>query len=151
MASNSMTSRVVPFLLVVVVMLFAANVSADVVSLTDTTFTDKVKEQDTVWFIKFFAPWCGHCKKLAPTWEELGKSLEGEDGVEVGLVDCTLQKKTCSSVDIRSYPTLKIFYNGEDIKKYSGPRDLESLKKFAIDSAAELSKAAEDDDNVATE
>lgn len=139
----SMASRLLPVLLVV---LFAAIVSADVVTLTDDTFTDKVKEQDTVWFIKFYAPWCGHCKKLAPTWEELGKALEGEDGVEVGLVDCTIQKKTCESLKINSYPTLKVFFNGEDKKKFQGPRDLELLKKFALDSVVEYSNADADAD-----
>lgn len=59
-------------------------------------------------------------KKLAPTWEELGKALEGEDGVEIGLVDCTLQKKTCETFKIHSYPTLKVFFNGEDVLKFSG-------------------------------
>jgi protein disulfide-isomerase-like protein len=95
-------------------------VKGDVVQLTDSTFTDKVKEKDTLWFIKFFAPWCGHCKRLAPTWEELGKALEGEDGVEVATVDCTTNKATCGKADIRSYPTLKLFLNGEEYKKYSG-------------------------------
>ncbi len=59
-------------------------------------------------------------KRLAPTWEELGKALEGEDGVEVATVDCTTNKATCGKADIRSYPTLKLFLNGEEYKKYSG-------------------------------
>jgi len=121
-------------------------VSADVVVLTDATYADKVKEQDTLWFIKFYAPWCGHCKNLAPTWEQLGKALEGEAGVEVGTVDCTTSKATCTKADIRSYPSLKVFYNGEEVKKYQGARDLESLKTFVLQEHAEaVAKAATDE------
>ncbi|KAL2630715.1 hypothetical protein R1flu_015401 [Riccia fluitans] len=134
-----MASYVLP--LALLLLLLGCTVNAEVVSLTDATFTDKVKEKDTVWFIKFFAPWCGHCTRLAPTWKELGAALEGEDGIEVAHVDCTTNKETCSKADVRSYPTLKVFYNGEEYKKYSGPRDLESLKKFATETSAEIVKA----------
>lgn len=40
------------------------------------------------WFVKFYAPWCGHCKTLAPIWEELGQNLKGK--INVGSVDCTV-------------------------------------------------------------
>lgn len=121
-------------------------VSADVVVLTDATYADKLKEQDTLWFVKFYAPWCGHCKNLAPTWEQLGKALEGEAGVEVGSVDCTTSKATCTKADIRSYPSLKVFFNGEEVKKYQGARDLESLKTFVLQEHAEaVAKAAKDE------
>ncbi|EFJ23205.1 hypothetical protein SELMODRAFT_99470 [Selaginella moellendorffii] len=128
--------------------IFAAIAGAEVISLNDATFTDKVKEQDTVWFIKFFAPWCGHCKRLAPTWDELGKAIESEAGVEVARVDCTVDRAVCEKAGVNAYPTLKIFYNGEEVKKYSGARDLDSLKKFAIDSAAEISKAKLENDSL---
>lgn len=49
--------------------------------------TNKVKDGSMPWFIKFFAPWCGHCKKLTPTWEELHQ-LHGSK-FNVAKVDCT--------------------------------------------------------------
>lgn len=129
------SSRVLALVLVVGVAIMA--VQADVVVLTDATYADKVKEQDTLWFVKFYAPWCGHCKNMAPTWEQLGKALADEAGVEVGSVDCTTSKATCTKAEIRSYPTLKVFWNGEEVKKYQGARDLESLKTFVLNEHAE--------------
>lgn len=134
---------------VLVLLLLSATVmavTADVVSLTDATYADKLKEQDTLWFIKFFAPWCGHCRTLAPTWEKLGTALADESGIEVASVDCTTSKATCTKADIRSYPSLKIFYNGEEVKKYQGARDLESLKAFVLQEYAEATKAAKSEE-----
>jgi len=96
---------------------------------------------DKPWFIKFFAPWCGHCKNLAPTWEELADLTK--DQMNVGKVDCTSAdgKPLCTQFEVRGYPTLLLFpteviENGADTKqyyKYAGPRQLESLRSFALD------------------
>jgi thioredoxin-like negative regulator of GroEL len=61
--------------------------NSDVVVLGDTTFAEKTKTGD--WLIEFYAPWCGHCKKLAPTWEELATKSKGN--FNVGKVDCTVE------------------------------------------------------------
>ena len=46
--------------------------------------------------------------------------MEGEDEIEIGQVDCSTSKTVCSKVDIHSYPTFKLFYNGEEVAKYQG-------------------------------
>ncbi|XP_058202123.1 protein disulfide-isomerase 5-1 [Rhododendron vialii] len=120
------------FLLVVFNLLVA---EAEVITLTEETFNDKVKEKDTAWFVRFCVPWCKHCKNLGSLWEDLGKEMEREDEIEVGQVDCGTSKPLCSKVDIHSYPTFKLFYNGEEVAKYQGTRDVESLRTFVLEEA----------------
>ncbi|XP_055959733.1 uncharacterized protein LOC130014818 isoform X1 [Mercurialis annua] len=120
---------------------------AEVITLTPDTFSDKVKEKDTAWFVKFCVPWCKHCKNLGTLWEDFGKVMEGEDEIEVGEVDCGLNKALCSKVDIHSYPTFKLFYDGEAVVKYNGTRDVESLKSFALEEAEKAAAKAQLDND----
>ncbi len=84
--------------------------------------------------------WCGHCKRLAPTWEKLADEVtsSGLSKVHVAKVDCTVSKDVCSSQGIRGYPTLQLFKNGEVTApvKYSGARDLSALLDFAKQHSA---------------
>lgn len=54
-----------------------------------------------------YAPWCGHCKKLVPTWEELATSSKGK--FKVAKVDCTVEKATGTRFGIRGFPTVKLY------------------------------------------
>ncbi|KAI6669355.1 hypothetical protein NL676_004240 [Syzygium grande] len=105
---------------------------AEVITLKADTFSDKIKEKDTAWFVKFCVPWCKHCKNLGSLWEDLGKEMEGEDEIEIGEVDCGTNKPVCSKVDIHSYPTFKVFYDGEEVAKYQGPRNVEIYDKQSL-------------------
>ena len=102
-------------------------------SLTEGNFVSQVSGSPH--FIMFYAPWCGHCKRLAPTWEELAGKMnkDVEKEVTIAKVDCTEQTALCSAQDVTGYPTLKFFKSGaekEDGVKYRGGRDLASLEKF---------------------
>ncbi|KAK9126821.1 hypothetical protein Scep_015667 [Stephania cephalantha] len=130
------------FVVVVVLLSCAVAVRSEVITLTSDTFTDKVKEKDTAWFVKFCVPWCKHCKNLGSLWDDLGKAMEGADEIEVGEVDCSTEKAVCTKVDIHSYPTFKVFYDGEEVAKYKGPRDVESLKAFVLDEADKAASRA---------
>ncbi|CAO2812940.1 unnamed protein product [Amaranthus hypochondriacus] len=134
-----------PFLLLLILLsVIQWRCRADVITLTEDTFSDKIKEKDTAWFVRFCVPWCKHCKKLGSLWEDLGKAVEGEDEIEIGQVDCSTSKPVCSKVDIHSYPTFKLFYNGEEVAKYQGPRDVDSLKAFVLEETEKAATAAED-------
>ena len=98
---------------------------SSVLNLGSDNFDSSIKGKNI--FVKFFAPWCGHCKRLAPTWEEIG---DADNGVTVAKVDVTEQNALAKRFGIKSLPTLILFKeNGEEIT-YSGARNAEELVKF---------------------
>ena len=111
----------------------ASDDASDVVAYTADNFKDEVAKSNN--FVMFYAPWCGHCKRLHPTWDELAKKFNTDDASEVVIakVDCTVETSVCSDNDVTGYPTLKFFEkDGKDdsAEKYRGGRDKDSLVKF---------------------
>ena len=80
---------------------------------------------------------CGHCKRLAPTWDELASTFQKEAGVHIIKVDCTVEKTTCQRHGVRGYPTLLLFADGLVVEKYSGSRTIEDLTTFVKDNVEE--------------
>eukprot|EP00760_Papus_ankaliazontas_P014838 PhM_4_TR16158/c0_g1_i1/m.77053 len=104
--------------------------------LTDENFDDVVHRSGSHVFVKFFAPWCGHCKKLAPTWDTLNRALAPAK-VGVASVDVTKEKAIERRFSVAGLPTLLFFHkDGRPPVRYSGGRDLISLRKWALSQAS---------------
>ena len=101
-----------------------------VIDLTSNNFDDHLSDPaNGLWFLKFYAPWCGHCKQLAPTLDKVAPFLSGK--MSFGKIDCTqsINKKLCGRFGVRGYPTLQIFRDG-DYFPYQGKRDADSIIDF---------------------
>mmetsp|Transcript_9179 Transcript_9179/g.12761 ORF Transcript_9179/g.12761 Transcript_9179/m.12761 type:complete len:233 (-) Transcript_9179:437-1135(-) len=83
-------------------------------------------------FIKFYAPWCGHCKAMSKDWQRLYDDWEDDENVVVASVDCTDDdsESLCDDYDVAGYPTLK-FGDITDLHDYEGDRSYEALSAFA--------------------
>lgn len=82
-------------------------------------------------FVKFFAPWCGHCKAMKPAWDTLMSEFEDSSTVLVADVDCIGSgKELCNTVGVQGFPTIK-YGDPSNLEDYKGGRDADSLNKFA--------------------
>ena len=107
----------------------------DVIELTDDNFDDTVFNDDSMWLVAFYAPWCGHCKKLLPEWVSAATQLRGT--VKLAKLDATVNQKMAQRYQIQGYPTIKIFSPGKGKDKtteeYQGPRDTAGIVQYALD------------------
>ncbi|CCE62155.1 hypothetical protein TPHA_0B04860 [Tetrapisispora phaffii CBS 4417] len=105
---------------------------SQVVKLGKDNFVDFVKDNHLV-MAEFFAPWCGHCKKLAPEYVKAADTLQSKD-VALAQIDCTDNQDLCMGQGIRGYPTIKIFRDGdyENATDYNGARTAEAIVDHMI-------------------
>merc|ERR1712029_548415 len=112
-----------------IAVLLSSYATAKVPSLTPANY-DSMTDGKTV-FIKFFAPWCGHCKKMAPDWEKLSDEWEGNETGLVAEVDCTAEgKPLCEMNSVKGFPTLK-WGDPSSLDDYQGGRTYTDLANFA--------------------
>ncbi|KAF1744130.1 hypothetical protein MXB_726 [Myxobolus squamalis] len=81
--------------------------SSYVITLDNLNFSQIVQDSSDHYLVKFYAPWCGHCKSLAPVWEEAAKNLHGK--IKMAKVDCTTNPDIATQFGIKGFPTLKFF------------------------------------------
>lgn len=112
------------------------------VPLTAENFRSQVTTTQDPWFIKFYAPWCHHCKAMAPGWEQLAKEMKGR--LNIGEINCDAEPKLCKDTGIRGYPSI-VFFSGGQRAEYNGLRGLGDFIQYA-DKAIDLASGVQDVD-----
>ncbi|KAG5053146.1 Protein disulfide isomerase-like 2-3 [Glycine soja] len=107
------------------------------VELNSGNFDELVIKSKELWIVEFFAPWCGHCKKLAPEWKKASNNLKGK--VKLGHVDCDAEKDICyqslmSRFKVQGFPTILVFGADKDSPiPYEGARTASAIESFALE------------------
>ncbi|GFO31601.1 protein disulfide-isomerase [Plakobranchus ocellatus] len=110
-------------------------VEDSVLVLTENNFDDQVKKH-SVLLVEFYAPWCGHCKNLAPEYAAAAEELAKNDPpVVLGKVDATVHAELAQRFEVSGYPTLRFFRDGKDFE-YDGPRNKDGIIQYMKERAA---------------
>jgi len=144
-----MNSKLVFFLLFV-----ALSFGSDVLELDAENFDQTIKDNSLI-LVEFFAPWCGHCKRLEPEYEKAAADLKSHN-IAIAKVnaDAEHNKPLANTYGIKGFPTIKLFRNGVPTD-YTGERSSDSIVSFmkrqakpavtALASAEELEEFIKDD------
>lgn len=114
--------------------------------LTSENFNAHI-EAHPLTLVKFYAPWCGHCKRLAPEYEAAAQQLKDEPSMSLAKVDATEENSLATKFNIRGFPTMILFRDGQE-EEYTGGRTADSIvqwmrrmSKPAVTPAANLAEA----------
>lgn len=109
--------------------------------IVGTTYDKIVNDPTKDVLVKYYAPWCGHCKTLAPIWDELAEHVAANENLVIAKFDATANE--AAGVAIRGYPTLKFY--PKDNKAgvdFEGDRDLASFKKWLSENSSAYREGA---------
>merc|ERR1712151_800894 len=94
-----------------------------------------VKDETKDVLVKYYAPWCGHCMALAPTWDSLGEDVKDIEDLIIAKFDATANE--VAGLEIRGYPTLKFYpKDNKDGVDYGGDRELDDFKKWLSENSS---------------
>jgi protein disulfide-isomerase A6 len=113
----------------------AKTAPTSVLALTSDSFDAVVNDPTKHKLVEFYAPWCGHCKNLAPIYEKLGAAYEGESNVIIAKVDADKHRDLGERFGVQGFPTIKYIPatagRPEDLAEdYTGGRDGEAFVTF---------------------
>lgn len=115
----------------------ASACQAAVVVLKDATFDAVVLDSTKDVLVEFYAPWCGHCKKLAPTYEQVGKDFEDDANVVIAQIDSDAWPAKAREYGVQGFPTIKYFPSNRKTPPvdYQSGRDEASFVNFINEHA----------------
>lgn len=111
-------------------------------TLVSTNFDEVALDKEKDVLVEFYAPWCGHCKQLAPIYDQLGEKYADRSDVVIAKVDATGNELEHTKVN--SFPTIKLYKKGTNqVIEYNGERTLDGLSRF-LETDGEYGRAAPD-------
>jgi len=112
-----------------------------VIVLKGKSFDELVLKNTKDVFVEFYAPWCGHCKKLAPIWDELAEKYKSNSNLVIAKMDSTANEIDVPGLAVQGFPTL-FWFKGSDKTnpvKYGGGRELSDLSAYVEEHATKAS------------
>jgi len=112
--------------------------------LVGKNFEEVALDANKAVLVEFYAPWCGHCKSLAPIWDELGAKYKDHENIIIAKMDATANE--LEQVKVHSFPTIKYFPMGEGAAAvdFNGQRTLDGFSKF-LDAGGQEEVPAEEE------
>eukprot|EP00759_Apiculatamorpha_spiralis_P007941 PhF_6_TR14973/c0_g1_i2/m.23524 len=105
--------------------------TTNITTLTTANYNTAI-EENPFWVILFYVPWCPHCKALKPVYEQAAANpYIAQSQTLFASVDCEDQKDLCSTLRIKSFPTIKYVRKGSQPYEFEGSRTYERIVEFA--------------------